>query len=364
MGEKWTGGDDMANSPGGGFKVNLLKEDLDQYKDRDDLILMFTDSYDVVILGDAQEIIEEFEKFDAKVVFGAESFCWPDESLREKYPREIGSGKRFLNSGGFIGYAKDIHSIVNHHDLEDTDDDQLYYTHIYLNDEMRQKHNIKLDHKSKIFQNLNGATSEIELSVDETYPKLFNTMYDTQPLVLHGNGPSKRVLNTLANYVPRAWNKDDQCTACWEDTLAFEELTEIPYVMIAIFIEKPTPFIEEFFAKIAHLDYDKSKVSLFIHNNVEYHEEDVEAFLEEFKNEYKSVDMLTPKDHLKEWHARNKGITKCQSMKCDFYFSVDSDAHIDNSKTLQILIEQNRQVVAPLLLRPYKVKLSRIVQFF
>ena len=70
MGEKWTGGDDMANSPGGGFKVNLLKEDLDQYKDRDDLILMFTDSYDVVILGDAQEIIKEFEKFDPKVVFG------------------------------------------------------------------------------------------------------------------------------------------------------------------------------------------------------------------------------------------------------------------------------------------------------
>ena len=71
---------------------------------------------------------------------------------------------------------------------------------------------IQLDHKSKIFQNLNGATTEVELSFQEVYPKLLNTMYDTQPLVLHGNGPSKRVLNTLTNYIPKAWNTDDHCT--------------------------------------------------------------------------------------------------------------------------------------------------------
>lgn len=65
---------------------------------------------------------------------------------------------------------------------------------------MRTKHQIKLDHKSKIFQNLNGATTEVELSFQQVYPKLLNTMYDTEPLVLHGNGPSKRILNTLGRY--------------------------------------------------------------------------------------------------------------------------------------------------------------------
>ena len=48
------------------------------------------------------------------------------------------------------------------------------------------------------------------------------------------------------------------------------------------------------------------------------------------------------------------GITKCQTIKCDFYLSVDSDAHIDNPKSLKILIEQNRLVVAPFMIRPYK----------
>ena len=133
-------------------------------------------------------------------------------------------------------------------------------------------------------------------------------MYDTQPLVLHGNGPSKRVLNTLTNYIPKAWNTDDHCTACWEENIAFEELTEIPHVMIAIFIEKPTPFIEEFFQKIENLDYDKDKITLFIHNNIEYHKEDIENFLDEHKVKYKSVDYITVKDSVKEWHARNKGM--------------------------------------------------------
>ena len=71
---------------------------------------------------------------------------------------------------------------------------------------MRTKHQIKLDHKSKIFQNLNGATTEVELSFQQVYPKLLNTMYDTEPLVLHGNGPSKRILNTLGRYTANTKN--------------------------------------------------------------------------------------------------------------------------------------------------------------
>lgn len=40
--------------------------------------------------------------------------------------------------------------------------------------------------------------------------------------------------------------------------------------------------------------------------------------------------------------------------KCEFYFAVDSVAHVDNPKTLQLLIQQNRTIVAPLMTRPGK----------
>ena len=64
----------------------------------------------------------------------------------------IESGKRFLNSGGFIGYAKDIYEIVTHHEIQNHEDDQLYYTKLYLDQAFREQHKFKLDHKSLIFQ--------------------------------------------------------------------------------------------------------------------------------------------------------------------------------------------------------------------
>ena len=98
----------------------------------------------------------------------------------------------------------------------------------------------------------------------------------------------------------------------------------------------------------------QDKITLFIHNSEEFHEDDVETFLDEFKSKYRAVEIVHPKDGVKEWHARNKAITRCRELKCDYYFSVDSDAFIDNKLTLKFLIEQNRDVIAPFLIRPYK----------
>ena len=154
MGEEWKGGDML--HPGGGYKINLLKEELANHKDNKNLVIMFTDSYDVLLLAGTDEILKKFKNFEANVVFGAEDFCWPDQSLKEKYPK-VDRGYRFLNSGGFIGYAPDLYKIVTQVPVADADDDQLFYTKIFLNDELREQYKIKLDNRAEIFQNLNGA---------------------------------------------------------------------------------------------------------------------------------------------------------------------------------------------------------------
>jgi procollagen-lysine,2-oxoglutarate 5-dioxygenase len=41
------------------------------------------------------------------------------------------------------------------------EDDQLFYTKAYLNEELRNKLHIKLDHRADIFQNLNGAVGKL-----------------------------------------------------------------------------------------------------------------------------------------------------------------------------------------------------------
>lgn len=71
---------------------------------------------------------------------------------------------------------------------------------------------MKLDHRSHIFQNLNGAsgklfcvfigtslllsitTDEVELNFLDNETVAYNSLYDTSAVVYHGNGPSKVVV--------------------------------------------------------------------------------------------------------------------------------------------------------------------------
>lgn len=131
-------------------------------------------------------------------------------------------------------------------------------------------------------------------------------------------------------------------------------MQEEPEIVVGIFIEQATPFFEEFLKKIETLDYPKSKMNLFIHNSQEYHAQDLDEFLGRTSNSYNTIKLIKPQDNLDEVQARNAGIDRCREFKCDYYFNVDSDAHLDNPLTIQLLIVQNRKVVAPLLVRPFK----------
>ena len=53
--------------------------------------------------------------------------------LKDDYPRVELNEKRFLNSGGFIGYASSVYEIISTSEIKDDDDDQLFYTKIFLN---------------------------------------------------------------------------------------------------------------------------------------------------------------------------------------------------------------------------------------
>ena len=75
---------------------------------------MFTDSYDLHLFQSASQIVTKFKKFNAKVVFGAEYFCSPDNRKAEKFPNVNVDEKRFLNSGGYIGYVSEVYSILNY----------------------------------------------------------------------------------------------------------------------------------------------------------------------------------------------------------------------------------------------------------
>lgn len=205
------------------------------------------------------------------MLFGAEVFCWPKAELADHYP-EVKRGKRYLNSGLFMGFATEMYELLTWKPVEDKDDDQLYFTEAYLDVNFRKKLKIQLDHDCDIFQNLNGAAHEVELFDEDrknpSYKILKNVVEHTQPLIVHGNGPSKIYLNSFSNYLAHAWHPEEGCRHCELGMIRLDNLKELPIVLLALFIEYPTPFLEEHLEKISNLDYPKKRIHLFVHNSV------------------------------------------------------------------------------------------------
>ncbi|TMW39265.1 hypothetical protein DOY81_015654, partial [Sarcophaga bullata] len=98
--EEWKGGD--MEGPGGGFKINLLRQALEPLKDEQDTIVLFTDSYDVVFTTGLTEIVQKFKESNAKLLFSAEKFCWPDQSLSSQPNSGPERFTLILTAGAFI----------------------------------------------------------------------------------------------------------------------------------------------------------------------------------------------------------------------------------------------------------------------
>ncbi|XP_051538136.1 procollagen-lysine,2-oxoglutarate 5-dioxygenase 2-like isoform X2 [Myxocyprinus asiaticus] len=354
MGEEWKGGD-VGRSIGGGQKVRLLKEAMKGLADQEDLVVLSVDSYDLIFAGGPEEILRKFHQMNHKVVFAADGIIWPDTRLEEKYP-SVRNGKRFLNSGGFIGNAPYIHTIVNQWDLHDNDDDQLFYTKIYLDPLQRERLNMTLDHKCEIFQNLNGAVDEVLLKFGTERVRVRNTVFNSLPTVIHGNVNTKIYLNYLANYIPNVWNYERGCPICDQDMVDLSQLKEYPRVTVGVYIEQPTPFLPEFLERLRTLDYPKDKLAIFVHNSEVYHEKHIQKFWEENKDVFRSFKVVGPEENLSQGEARNMGMDLCRKdLSCEYYFSIDADVMLTNRQTLKLLIEQNRKIIAPLVTRHGKL---------
>jgi len=335
---------------------------MQQHKDKENTLILVVDSYDLVLMNSSQLVVDRFLKFKVKILFSAESFCWPDASLAEYYPTVKMEEKRYLNSGGFIGYAKQIYEMIQNADSEvaDNDDDQLYYTRIFLDSKKKEDLGIELDKRSLIFQNLNGALDEVTVKYEDGHSFLFNKKTDTVPLVVHGNGPIKVDFNGLTNYIPDKWNPTEGCVVCQQNIINLDEvkLEDYPTLTMALFIEHPTAFLEDFLININNLSYPKHKIHLFIHNSVERHTKDVSVFTDKLTDNplYASVTLHGPTDSaINEATARALSIEESIKQGSDYYFCVDSDAQLEHADIIQHLIKLNRSVVAPLLLRPGKL---------
>ncbi|XP_031422927.1 procollagen-lysine,2-oxoglutarate 5-dioxygenase 1 isoform X2 [Clupea harengus] len=354
-GEKWNGGGYMS-PPGGGQKVRLLKAALEEVTEKDKVIL-FTDSYDVVFASGPRELLKKFQQARHKVVFSSETLIWPDRHLEDKhpYPKE---GNRFLGSGGFMGYASNLKELVSSWTGKDNESDQLFYTRVYIDPEQRKALNITLDNKCRLFQNLNGALDEVVLKFEDGQVRARNVLYDTLPVMIHGNGPTKLQINYLGNYIPKLWTFETGCTVCSEDLRPLSGLkeTEYPLMVIGIFIQQPTPFVSVFFERLLKLKYPKNRLKLFIFNQEPHHENQVVSFVKDHGMEYQAVKLIGPEEGVDAIESRNLGFAECrEDSDCEYFFSVDIEVVLKNEDTLKILVELNKPLIAPMMIKPGKL---------
>ena len=195
-GQKWVGGD-MANSTGGGQKINLIKNYIRGLPNND--IVFFCDGYDVFVVDHIDEFLYRYSEINHKVVFAAEQFCWPVDNAEEqkalvhKHSPHLDTKYKYLNSGVFIGRVSELKKIFKD-PIDDDGDDQLYCQQQYLS----EKYDMVIDTDCYMFQ----------CYEEEVYPKkglLFNTETRCYNLLFHGNGgdEAKQKLNELyTNFYP------------------------------------------------------------------------------------------------------------------------------------------------------------------
>jgi len=176
-GVKWEGG--TMEAPGGGQKINLMKEYLHSVPDS--TIIMFIDGYDTFLAASKKEILYRYLNFNKDIVFSAEKICWPDPSMAELHPPSH-TECRYLNSGTYIGTAKALKSFLSS-PIKNHEDDQLYMQQAFLSN----KYDVVLDVESYIFFCLSSAENDALVSSEF----IINKASNCTTCVIHGNGGNK-----------------------------------------------------------------------------------------------------------------------------------------------------------------------------
>ena len=71
-------------------------------------IVMFNDAYDTIIFKGENEILKTFKKFHAKIVFGAELFCTPNETLSYQFPIPSNENKNGKFTLGYFCFEQKV----------------------------------------------------------------------------------------------------------------------------------------------------------------------------------------------------------------------------------------------------------------
>ena len=180
--DSWNGYTDEINETN-----NIIKN----HNDND--IICFIHAYDVLINQDMSYLTEKFNNYNCDLLIGVELNCSIEKYIN-MYPNTT-SKKKYICSGGYIGYKFAIQDLFNWKSYDDICNICLdgglksYFTEYFLS---KQSERIKLDNDCLIFQNM-YLVSWNELRIHNG--KIHNKSLHKYPCFVHFNMGSKKQSN-------------------------------------------------------------------------------------------------------------------------------------------------------------------------
>ena len=128
---------------------------------------IFVDAYDTLIVSKPN--------YNGKdIIFSCEKHKWPDRDAPYKETEHVW---QYLNSGSFAAPVAEYLALTDKYPIDYADDDQRYYTQIFL------QGGIKLDYECKLFQSM-----AFEEPGDFSLTPFKNNITNSTPSILHFNG--------------------------------------------------------------------------------------------------------------------------------------------------------------------------------
>eukprot|EP00054_Salpingoeca_dolichothecata_P017824 m.108010 g.108010 ORF g.108010 m.108010 type:complete len:791 (-) comp22611_c0_seq1:108-2480(-) len=319
------------------IRVSNELDVMDQLEKQDSnaVVLIVTETSDVLMAADVSEILEKFIDFGASAVVGTTFIC---EQRCNAPTKET----TYPTAKNMIGKASTLYRLYSR-------------LHLVLADaNTRAKHDVVLDTENTIFQTFAGmredlSAEEFKLVFEHNgHPdtRLLNVNTGSYPCVLRGAG-NNQLLNQVGNYLPLAFSPETGCQRCKESTIVFKDNAR-PLVSVGLTIEEDSPFLEQVIDKFGKLNYPQEQIDFTAgiisspsssrYESIVRNWAATQGFRSFSVEHYENLADLT-----------SASLAHSAEISAPYHLQMSSLVALNNKETLNHLISQNREVISPLL---------------
>lgn len=223
---------------------------------------------------------------------------------------------------------------------------------LHASPELSSKHNVKINvgsvfHILDDFSSIGNQGLEMVENEDQ-YELQFNGQAPCIILALPESAHARALLLAISDYLVGTHRPKQGCVSCLSIDEQFT-LNMTHHVMVAIFITKPQPFLEETLTQVLGHGLESRNTHFFIYNQVEKYKSNVDMFAKHLrkKGDVRNITLLQASGtSMDVGNVKNMAMRECLRLGCKWYINLDSYTFV-NPQVIGVLMSLGHPVVAP-----------------